>query len=178
MSMNISEGRHLGSTTLTGPEEMISTDFPQNLFFHLWSANRADKKRTLGLHVTCRRWCRWCSYLARKWNSQTLHGMLRWGDDGRPKKRDRDRIAGFLNTSIQHVKHVKPLPARWCSGILCLLSRSHRSLQGRGWMACSDISRTPRHSQRWRMLQHKPKDMQESQLFISPSLNSFSASEM
>lgn len=26
---------HLGRVTLTSPEEMISTDFPQNLFFHL-----------------------------------------------------------------------------------------------------------------------------------------------
>lgn len=26
---------YLGRVTLTNPEEMISTDFPQNLFFHL-----------------------------------------------------------------------------------------------------------------------------------------------
>lgn len=40
---------HLGRVTLTCPEEMISTDFPQNLFFHLWSENSKHKEPSLNV---------------------------------------------------------------------------------------------------------------------------------
>lgn len=48
------------------------------------------------------------------------------------------------------------LPAHWCSGSLCLLCGFHRFLQEQGWRACSDTSKMPRHTQKWRTLPRTP----------------------
>lgn len=57
------------------------------------------------------------------------------------------------------------LPARWCSGSLYLLCGFRRFLPGQGWRVCSDTSKRPRHTRRWRTLPHTPGNSQNSITF-------------
>lgn len=181
---------YLGRVTLTCPLEMISTDFPQNLYFHLWSESRQERKQcnvslcvliqveqhlTVVTHTLLLP-CQKVKFSDSAWHAEMGGWWLTW----------KRCIKQCYNVFWSHVFRfgldscfllslllkLSWLPARWSNGSLCLLCRSRMFLPERGWRVCSDTSRTPRHIQRWRTLLHKPGNT-FTQLFKTETMIGF-----
>lgn len=88
---------YLGRVTFTIPVGRISSDLPQNLFFHRWSVkehNTACHTKAFPKLTKIKAWY-WHnkSHLARRRNSQSQHGKQRWVDGDTPdqmQKKDFD----------------------------------------------------------------------------------------
>lgn len=180
---------HFGRVTLTSPEEIISTDFPQNLFFHLWSeSRRTDGNRLLSSQTVQIDLALIFVHSALTLPESEVFWLCVAGWDRRvmanlrfkkqqQKKTQNAALEYALNPDLEVCTSCYTfllcwLPARWYSGSLCPLCGSRRFLPEQGWRVCSGTSRMPRHTQRWKTLLHKPANIfhfnftTESQVYL------------
>lgn len=114
---------YLGRVTFTIPVGRISSDFPQNLFFHRWSAQEykqwffenirlisfSNALPTLEDNNSCLK-----SHLARRRSSLSPHGRQRWADGGTPGKIWRRVLT--LKRKLSSIKWQQDWAINLCSG--------------------------------------------------------------